>query len=90
MKLELKAYGSLCELEIFTINGVDASYRDFGDRQDIDTYNAEDYGCGDMQFIPNEEIDLDILIKYAISYEDYRKIQEELDVLSFGACGWCV
>lgn len=48
MKLELKIYSALCETEIFTVNGINATYEDFGEKYDHDTENAEDYGCGDM------------------------------------------
>ena len=36
MKLECKAFGALCELEVFTINDIEADYHDFGTKEDID------------------------------------------------------
>ena len=50
----------------------------------------EDYGCGNMQFIPYKEVKQDTLKKYNITEEEYRKIQDRLDCLSFGCCDWCV
>jgi len=90
MELTIKEYGALCELEIFTINGVDAEYDDFGEKYDNDTENAEDYGCGNMRFFPKPATG-DILSKYRISIDEYNAITEELTTkLSFGSCGWCV
>ena len=87
---KIKAMQCLCSLEIgITINGVDLCAWDFGEQYDIDPENAEDYGCGDMQFIPFEEVKQEILKKYNITEKEYRKIQEKLDCLSFGSCGWC-
>ena len=92
MKLKLKAYGALCELETFIINGITADYNDFGSKQDEDTENAEPYACGDMRFTskPLEE-NRKTLEKYHITEEEYEVICEKLsEALSFGQCGWCV
>lgn len=89
MILSIKCYGSLCALEKFEINGIKADDSDFGDTEDIDEDNAEEYGCGDMQFIPKPPTQ-EVLDKYKINKADYNKICEELDCLSFGECGWCV
>lgn len=84
-------YGYLCELEQFTINGVDADHTDFGNKNDHDPYNAEDYGCGNMRFVAHAEQDIDILRKYSITSDEWDAICEQLtEALSFGACGWCV
>lgn len=48
MNYKIKAYNSLCALEEFTINGIEADYEDFGIRKDIDENNAEPYCCGNM------------------------------------------
>ena len=88
MKLEIKCYGALCSLEIFKINDIDAYEGDFGDKEDIDRDNAEDYCCGNMQFIPKPATQK-ILDKYKINVDEYNKVCEKLDVLSFGSCGWC-
>lgn len=89
-ELEYACGTSYCCLLIFNINGIKAQVRDFGEQDDIDPENAEDYGCGNMQFIPNTEPTEDILSKYLISKDEYQQICKELDCLSFGCCGWCI
>ena len=89
MKLKLQCYGCLCELKAFEINDIKADYMDFRTKEDTDTYNAPDYGCGNMQFIP-KPVTQKVLDKYQITVDDYNKICEELDCLSFGYCGWCI
>ena len=89
MKLKLQCYGCLCELKVFEINDIKANYMDFGTKEDTDTYNAPDYGCGNMQFTP-KPVTQKVLDKYQITVDDYNKICEELDCLSFGCCGWCI
>lgn len=86
----IRAYLALCELEDCTINGVELDYKDFGDKDDTEPDKAEEYGCGNMQFIPYEEVKQETLKKYNITEEEYRKIQDKLDCLSFGSCSWCV
>ena len=89
MKLKLQCYGCSCELKVFEINDIKADYMDFGTKEDTDTYNAPDYGCGNMQFTP-KPVTQKVLDKYQITVDDYKKICEELDCLSFGRCYWCV
>ena len=90
MELELKIYGALCATSVFTINGIDANYKDFGKKYDRDSENAEDYGCGNMQFTGNPST-TEILSKYQITEEEYQEVVSKLeDGLSFGCCGWCV
>jgi hypothetical protein len=90
MDMKLEIYGALCETSKFVINGIEADAYDFGDKDDEDPDNAEDYGCGDMQFTstpPTKEV----LEKYSITEDEYRTVCEELNEgLSFGCCGWCV
>lgn len=97
----IKSMDSFCRLEIeyddvndeykhITINGVELDYSDFGRQYDTDPYNAPDYGCGNMRFIPDEHISKSVLNKYNITEEEARKIQERLNCLSFGYCGWCI
>lgn len=86
----IKAHECLCTLQYCTINGVVLEYEDFGSKGDMDMGNAEPYGCGDMQFIPDEEIEESVLCKYNITVEEARQIQDKLQCLSFGKCGWCV
>jgi hypothetical protein len=96
----IKSMDCLCELYLTRnehnelvrplINGVELEYQYFGVKYDTDEENAEPYGCGDMQFIPFEEVKQATLEKYNITESEYRQIQEKLDCLSFGKCGWCV
>lgn len=87
MILEIKVYETLCELEIFRVNGVDGDYDDFGIKEDIHPDGS--YGCGNMCFVPKLPTNK-ILDKYKITADEYLKICEKLeDVLHFGCCGWC-
>jgi len=80
----------LCSLSVFTINGIDADYSDFGCQYDADPENAEDYGCGDMIF-ERKDAKQWVLEKYNISLAEYDEVCENLErVLSFGSCGWCI
>lgn len=90
MNLELEVFGSLCSTATFRINGVKADKQDFGEQCDHAPEDAEDYGCGDMQFTrfpPTPEV----LAKYDITEAEYALIAGQLEMeLSFGCCGWCV
>ena len=87
----IRSMSCFCALEIgVEINGVYLDENDFGSHYDTDRENAEPYGCGNMQFIPYETVDKKVLEKYNINEEEYRMIQDKLDCLSFGCCGWCV
>ena len=89
MKLELEIYSCLCATEKFTINALPADTEEFGSQYDRDSSNADDYGCGNMQFTGKESTEA-VLLKYGISEEDYREVVRMLeDKLSFGCCGWC-
>jgi hypothetical protein len=90
MELEIEVYGALCSLSTFKINGIDADERDFVDKYDHDSDNAEDYACGNMQadIISSSE---DVLKKYGISESEYHDIASNVaEKVSFGCCGWCV
>ena len=89
MELKLKAYECLCSLAEFEINGFEADYEDFGDKYDTCPNLAEEYGCGNMKFIPKPATQ-EILDKYKISPKEYAEVCEKLDCLSFGSCGWCI
>lgn len=90
MKLELKAYGALCALEIFTINNIKAESNDFGEKYDHNPEDAEEYGCGNMRF-DSYDVNKEVLEKYKISKDEYYEICDKLtEELSFGNCGWCV
>ena len=89
MKLELEIFSSLCSTELFKINGIEAYYDDFGDKADQDPSSADDYCCGDMQFIGKASTP-EVLGKYSITQPEYDAIVSELaEKLSFGSCGWC-
>ena len=79
-----------CSCETFTINGIDADTSDFGSTFDMDSENAEQYGCGDRQFVPQMPTD-EVLKKYKINLKEYAEICDKLqDVLAVGSCGWCI
>ena len=72
------------------INDVELDYTDFGKKYDLSPENCGIYGgCGNMRFVPFTEINPDILKKYNITAQEYKKIQKKLDCLSFGKCSWC-
>jgi hypothetical protein len=86
----VKAYGCLCEAEIFDIKGEHADTGDFGSHHDHDHDNAEPYGCGDNRF-DGKPSTKEVLEKYGITEGEYDEIVSELErKLSFGKCGWCV
>jgi hypothetical protein len=90
MTYTLKVYGSLCATENFEINGIKADSDDFGHGCDTNPDAAEDYGCGNREFIPEPSTE-EVLQKYGITEDEYRQIGFDLkEKLSFGACGWCV
>lgn len=90
MDLKLEIAGCLCWATSFSINGIDANPDDFGEKYDHDPDEAEDYGCGDMQFTRNQSTP-EVLAKYGITEEEYAQVAYELeDGLSFGRCGWCI
>lgn len=90
MKLKLSVEKCHCSTSEFIINDVVANSDDFGVQRDINSDNAEPYGCGDMNFLkikPTKEV----LEKYHISEVEYNEIASRLEEeLSFGVCGWCV
>ena len=89
MELELEVFGSLCETKTFKINGVCASYEDFGEKYDRGS-SSEPYACANMQFTRVRPTQ-DVLDKYGITKAEYHEICDKLEEdLSFGCCGWCV
>ena len=89
MKITLEVYGCLCELSTFEINNIKADYDDFGEKYDHDSYSAEEYCCGDMQF-DGKQSTPEILAKYSITQSEYDEVVSVLtEKLSFGRCGWC-
>lgn len=90
LDLVVNIYHSLCATSTFKVNNIHADASDFGYMHDEDPENAEDYGCGNMQFVP-KPASVSVLAKYNISLDDYNTICARLkDGLSFGSCGWCV
>ncbi len=89
MKLEGFAHQELCEMAMFQINGVEAVWKDFGEKFDRDSHGCPEHGCGDMEFTrvsPRPEV----LDKYGITEEEYNEVCDELeDALSFGYCDKC-
>lgn len=87
MNSQIEVHDYLCFPSIFTINGKNADYNDFGEKYDRDPENAEE--CGNMQF-NRIEATKEVLEKYSITKDEYSKICDELEVkLSFGCCGEC-
>ena len=84
-------YHSLpCSCEIFTINGMGADVDDFGSTVDMDSENAEQYACGDRQFIPKMPTD-EVLKKYFINLKEYAEVCDKLqNMLAVGVCGLCI
>lgn len=89
MNLKIKVYDTLCELEQFVINDIKADYLDFGEKYDTEE-NDKELGCVCMQFVPYCTPDPKVLEKYKITECEWSAVCEELKVLSFGCCGWCV
>lgn len=92
MNIVAKPYHALpCNLETFTINGIEAEVRDFGSSEDTDPYSAEPYGCGDHRFVRHETPKAGVLGKYRITIDEYNEVCSELEsTLAVGSCGWCV
>lgn len=85
-----ESFDALCSLKKFVINGVEAQYGDFGTKEDTAWEEADDYCCGNMQFIPKPATQK-VLDKYDINVDEYNEVCKKLDEqLSFGCCGWCL
>ena len=92
MELVIKPYHGLpCELEIFTINGIKANQRDFGNNEDRAPEEGDIYGCGHRTFEADRHKASKCMKKYNITIDEFNKICDELeDKLYVGACGWCI
>lgn len=92
LSVEIKTYScSPCRTERFVINGIDANVDDFGEMDDTDRRNAEPYGCGCMEFIPDETCMKDAVKKYNITEAEFFEVQHKLmEKLHVGSCGWCI
>ena len=79
MKLIIKPFHSLpCELEVFTINGNAADYRDFGSVFDHNKEKRKPYGCGNMYFEPKLPTS-NVLKHYNITVDEYNAVCTELE-----------
>ena len=88
--MKLKIYDCLCATEVFVINGIVADSSDFGEKDDTMPWDAPEYGCGNMEFIPYEHPTDEVLKKYGITEYQFHEIAAELACsLSFGRCAWC-
>ena len=87
MEIVMVAYRALpCQLQTFTINGVQADQSQFGN---FCSESDGDYGCNNAHFEPTPAT-TDVLVEYNITEEQYREICERLvDALNIGGCGWC-
>jgi len=89
MKLELDVYSTLCETKVFKINGIKASYRDFGEKYDTAPDKRRPNICGNMAFkpaLPTQQV----LNKYGINITEYKYVCEKLKAcVSFGTCRLC-
>ena len=90
--VEIESYHALpCATKVFKIGDIDADSSDFGNSEDTDWANAEEYGCGSREFIPHKDIPKGVLKRYKIDEDTYRNIQDELrSALYVGSCGWCI
>ncbi|MCX7708321.1 MAG: hypothetical protein N2484_00560 [Clostridia bacterium] len=89
MKLVLDVYNAICDIEIFEINGIKATYKDFGSMYDAAPDQSKPCHCGNMIFesrIPSQQV----LQKYGINVSEYAYICQQLqEQLSFGLCRLC-
>ena len=89
LKLTLHSYNTLCETQSFEINGIKASYKDFGEKFDAAPNSRKPYMCCNMVF-RSRKPQLGILEKYNIDADDYTYICIQLrNALSFGTCKLC-
>lgn len=79
LSVEIETYSCLpCRTERFVINGIDASVGDFWAMDDTDWRNAEPYGCGCMEFIPDETCMKDAVKKYNITEAEFLRFSISL------------
>jgi len=89
LKLKLDVYRAICETKEFQVNGINATYRDFGDKYDTSPDEIKPHVCGNMEFRPKLATQ-QVLDKYHISINEYFKICKKLqDCMSFGTCILC-
>ncbi len=90
MVIKCKKDPEICDLVEFTINGIPASYLEFGVTEDL-CPEDNPKGCGNRQFIPDPEISIQTRRKYhIISDEELESVFDALRrELSFGKCNIC-
>lgn len=89
MKLEFDVYRAICETKRFVINGIKATYKDFGEKYDAAPDKTRPNCCGNMLFEPKVPAQ-QILDKYGITISEYMNICKQLqDCVSFGTCSLC-
>ncbi len=89
MKLELAVYGTICEPKLFAINGIKATYKDFGEKYDQSPERNRPNCCGNMVFEPRRPTRL-VLEKYGIDVNEYDHVCSQLARgVSFGTCRLC-
>jgi hypothetical protein len=89
MKLELDVYSTICETRIFKINGIKATFKDFGEKYDTQPDQVKLNICGNMAFKPMEPTQR-VLDKYGINVSEYKYVCEKLRAcVSFGTCRLC-
>lgn len=75
-----------CSLKTFTINDIPADNDDFGSTFTCGAAGDNSCGCRFIFKLPTQEV----LDKYKISLDDYRKVCEALeDKLYVSRCGLC-
>ena len=88
MEYKIEPYGALpCELQVFTINGKNADYEDFGVKIMRDgSCMDNECGCEFHSELPSSEV----LAKYEITVDEYAEIARKLESeLRLYNCGWC-
>ena len=79
-------------IDVFIINGKEADCGDFGECIDIAPEMADDYGCGNMSFMPYTS-DADIheaMSMYGITEDEFNEIADKLsEMLHIGKCDMC-
>ena len=91
MELVIRHYKWLpCELEVFTINGINADRDDFGY---LDSYcgEYECYTCSGRIFVIDENKQEKATLKYHLTETEYEIICSELkNECYIDKCGYCI
>ena len=91
MEVVIRHYKWLpCELEVFTINGINADRDDFGY---LDGYcgEYEDYSCSRRIFIIEEDKKEKAMLKYHLTEAEYEIICSKLkNECYIDECGYCI